>query len=310
MPVSLHSLRSPGLAGVFLLWALGGCEYVMGGIEDQEPSGDAAVGTDSGRGSGTDDAGADESGPADGEGETDTGADPGASPDATGDTGGSDGGLGGACCDPSGLPGCGDPSVEACVCESDPYCCEVAWDVDCAGKVERLGCGFCGQSDDGFTGTCCTASTSPGCGDAEIEACVCALDPLCCSQDWDALCVDLLVDSGCGTCEGGVQTCCEAMDGPGCAADAEVEACVCDAAPECCSEAWTQTCGQLVSVLGCAVCGPSEPEPQECCHHGAGGGCSEVEVESCVCAVDPYCCQVLWDDQCVAAVDDLACGSC
>ena len=38
------------------------------------------------------------------------------------------------CCDPVGLlgcPGCSDQEVEGCVCDLDPYCCDVQWDEVC-----------------------------------------------------------------------------------------------------------------------------------------------------------------------------------
>ncbi|MBL9118856.1 MAG: hypothetical protein JNL80_02940 [Phycisphaerae bacterium] len=46
-----------------------------------------------------------------------------------------------------------------------------------------------------------------------------------------------------------------------------------------------------------------------CCEIGTPG-CSQSKVEACVCAVDPYCCETAWDDQCVAEVDAFRCGDC
>lgn len=51
------------------------------------------------------------------------------------------------CCSPTATAGCTEPSVEACVCDEDPYCCATAWDSICVGEVESLGCGTCGGID-------------------------------------------------------------------------------------------------------------------------------------------------------------------
>jgi len=41
-----------------------------------------------------------------------------------------------------------------------------------------------------------------------------------------------------------------------------------------------------------------------------GPGCDDPVIEACVCAVDPYCCDTAWDEQCVAEVESLLCGDC
>jgi hypothetical protein len=46
-----------------------------------------------------------------------------------------------------------------------------------------------------------------------------------------------------------------------------------------------------------------------CCEVGAPG-CNDAAIESCVCLADPFCCETEWDQQCVLAVDLLACGDC
>lgn len=53
------------------------------------------------------------------------------------------GGASGSCCEASAGPGCEDPGVAACVCRTDPFCCNYLWDGFCAGEVESLGCGSC-----------------------------------------------------------------------------------------------------------------------------------------------------------------------
>lgn len=58
-----------------------------------------------------------------------------------------------------------------------------------------------------------------------------------------------------------------------------------------------------VRRVGC--CTPSHG----CCETGAAG-CSDAAVSACVCAQDPYCCEVEWDQLCVSEVDSFGCGTC
>ncbi|HET6585299.1 MAG TPA: hypothetical protein VFG69_17695 [Nannocystaceae bacterium] len=55
------------------------------------------------------------------------------------------GGGDGACCMPTGGPGCGDPFVEECICgfAGDVYCCVEDWDAQCVAEVIMFGCGEC-----------------------------------------------------------------------------------------------------------------------------------------------------------------------
>ncbi|NOX57623.1 MAG: S8 family serine peptidase [Planctomycetes bacterium] len=48
----------------------------------------------------------------------------------------------------------------------------------------------------------------------------------------------------------------------------------------------------------------------DCCTSDGSSGCSDAQIESCVCASDPYCCDVIWDGICVFRVEDLQCGVC
>jgi hypothetical protein len=60
--------------------------------------------------------------------------------------GGSTGGGGGpaACCVPTVTAGCpADPALEACVCGSDPFCCDSEWDSLCVDEVDSFMCGVC-----------------------------------------------------------------------------------------------------------------------------------------------------------------------
>jgi len=48
----------------------------------------------------------------------------------------------------------------------------------------------------------------------------------------------------------------------------------------------------------------------DCCETHVSPGCWDPLVASCVCAEDPYCCEVMWDRECVDNVYGWGCGSC
>ncbi len=53
-------------------------------------------------------------------------------------------GTDGPCCTDQGGPGCPeDATIETCVCDDDPYCCDTSWDWTCIDEVVTLGCGSC-----------------------------------------------------------------------------------------------------------------------------------------------------------------------
>jgi hypothetical protein len=159
-------------------------------------------------------------------------------------------------------------------------------------------------------GSCCEPQTTPACEDPEVAACVCALDPYCCEEEWDDVCVDLMKDSNCGSCEVDkpmpAAECCSSSDGMGCV-DADIQACVCDRDPFCCQVLWDDACVAQVANFGCGSCTIGGP----CCEVHDEPGCpSDQYVETCVCAADPFCCDTSWDSICVNEVTTLACGTC
>lgn len=54
-----------------------------------------------------------------------------------------------------------------------------------------------------FDHNCCLTGHGPGCSLPEIEACVCELDPYCCTVEWDEFCVAEVTSFGCGICRAG-----------------------------------------------------------------------------------------------------------
>jgi hypothetical protein len=103
----------------------------------------------------------------------------------------------GDCCVVHSNPGCTVPSIQACVCGYDPFCCNTSWDSYCVTGVDSYGCGTCSG---GGPGDCCTAHSTPGCTNATIQNCVCAGDSYCCNYQWDGLCVSEVASFGCGSC--------------------------------------------------------------------------------------------------------------
>ncbi len=84
-----------------------------------------------------------------------------------------------SCCIAHFGKGCGNASVQDCVCFMDQFCCDKQWDEVCAKESDL--CGSCG-------GDCCIANGSVGCADHTIEICVCAMDVFCCNVIWDTTC--------------------------------------------------------------------------------------------------------------------------
>lgn len=92
--------------------------------------------------------------------------------------------------------------------------------------------------------------------------------------------------------------CCSINSVPGCT-EPGIEACVCDFDDYCCNEAWDFTCVQIAQQCG-KTCDPDSDVNEPCCQSSDAPGCESAELESCVCASDPYCCEDGWDDNCVA----------
>ena len=215
--------------------------------------------------------------------------------------------FGSDCCAPSAGVGCGDPEVEACVCDLDPYCCDSEWDHVCVDLMIDVGCMACDASTQLVPDSCCAPTGGPGCPDTAMSECVCAVDPFCCDVQWDETCVGLVDEYACGTCL--PPSCCEAITEPGCAADLEIESCVCAADPFCCEQQWDNLCVSEVQTVGCGDCGWVSAGGG-CCEANGTPGCDDPEIEACVCPGDAFCCQTSWDSLCVDNVETYGCGMC
>jgi hypothetical protein len=216
----------------------------------------------------------------------------------------------GACCggSPTGAPGCIDAACEACVCAKDTFCCNTAWDGTCAleAAVECSEVCFC-QAD------CCHPTAAvPGCALAPCEACVCASDPACCDVAWDDACVAAATASCQEACQCPTPSaCCEAnptggagCDEPGC------EACVCAVDGFCCSAAWDEVCASAALGVCDPACGCPPPKGDCCTATPEAAGCTSAPCQSCVCALDPTCCDLVWDVGCVQITDEACAQTC
>jgi len=120
--------------------------------------------------------------------------------------------------------------------------------VDCLG-FDTSACTVATGSD------CCIANGTPGCDDLACQTAMCALDPFCCSNSWDAICAGN-APLVCGPCAGAGCThpVCEA----GVALVSGCDPCVtsiCAVDAFCCSTSWDSICvGQVNTVCGLSVC--------------------------------------------------------
>ena len=112
-----------------------------------------------------------------------------------------------------------------------------------------------GMMDDGALpgGDCCVAHGGLGCDDPAVEACVCALDDVCCSAGWDEICVEEAGQCGAACMGGGGDAgdCCVPHLTPGCS-NLEIEGCVCSFDDFCCSTEWDEICVDEVFECGVA----------------------------------------------------------
>ena len=238
-------------------------------------------------------------------------------------------------CDPD--IGCVFAPLDAGICDDGNDCTEGDYCDDgvCISGIDicpaQCGNGVCQESKGETCGTCsldcgpcssgCTTSTFPGCGGCGCEACVCAIQPECCTGPWNEQCAFLCVEN-CGVAQSG----CESGSVPGCCG-CGCETCVCDKHPECCTDAWTDVCiaacatecdGTCATYCGDGTC--SDNETCDTCTEDCGvcpatgcearpePGCDGCACESCVCELAPGCCESAWSSLCATACQS-ECGS-
>ena len=183
--------------------------------------------------------------------------------------------FGGPGCEELAQAGCGSCACEACVCAMDPYCCQSAWDVTCVGECMDA-CGGCGVCE-------------PSC-EGEVEAKICGADGC---------------GGSCGACPGAAPYCtalgqCSAVCEPACATSA-------DGPLSCGDDGCGGSCGTCAQDEIC-VSGLCAPGATACDAHD-GPGCGACACEACVCAMDAFCCDSSWDEQCKSECTSY-CGGC
>jgi hypothetical protein len=186
----------------------------------------------------------------------------------------------------------GDPCtkpVGAC-CSADGTC-TLTTEAMCAGEYQGNGttcdpnpCPIMGACGDPASGDCSVANGTPFCDDAKCCQAVCAADAFCCETEWDQLCADLTATICLPT-----GACC---DGNG--------ACTIQTEADCAAIGTYEGDGTTCTPDPC-----SPPLPQ--CGDAAAGDCFEAngnaacDDKACcneVCALDPFCCEELWDQLC------------
>lgn len=106
-----------------------------------------------------------------------------------------------SCCEASDSPGCNEPSVLSCLCAIDSVCCTGSFDEVCVQEAIAECGAQCEQPEP--TSTCCEAAPEPGCLDETVEACVCGIDPTCCTSTFDQNCANLAQGQCGASCGGG-----------------------------------------------------------------------------------------------------------
>jgi hypothetical protein len=163
-------------------------------------------------------------------------------------------------------------------------------------------------SSGAFASDCCSPKNTPGCDQPACVAIICPQDPFCCIVQWDSLCADAaLALCDCGVepppdpCAASTNDCFTSGSGPGCN-DAVCCQTVCAADPFCCTNSWDGLCADY-AVSFCDGA-PTEPagcgiSTNDCFEISTGPGCADATCCASVCAVDPFCCNSLWDFLCV-----------
>ncbi|MCI0364075.1 MAG: hypothetical protein L0219_09360 [Phycisphaerales bacterium] len=218
-----------------------------------------------------------------------------------------DGGIAGGSCPGAGscfvshgTPGCDSEVCCSAVCDLDPFCCNAIWDSQCVDEAAKL-CATCGGEG---SPDCFTVHNFPTCGDPMCCSIVCTNDPFCCDTEWDALCVQGAFDHC--TC-GGAQTgsCFTSHGTPWCDLD-DCCAAVCNVDPFCCELNWDNLCVTEANQL-CTTCGG--PGAGNCLAAHPNTYCNNADCCQWICAIDPFCCGVTWDDKCALEALEM-CATC
>ncbi len=215
---------------------------------------------------------------------------------------------------------CQQGQVETCqTCPQDCGPCVACGDGICqqnqgeSCSVCPEDCGPC-QGD----GDCCEIHESPGCDDPDITACVCAMDPFCCNNYWDQLCVNEGEECG-AQCNGCEPSCA----GKQCGSDGCGGSCgTCPPSAICqnnlCVPVGSQTCGEYMDCMMQKAC-PADLPLEECLFWCApNGDLPGVAKELVYCIYETcnswnpksFCFQAALSGQCAAVYKECVGGGC
>jgi hypothetical protein len=90
------------------------------------------------------------------------------------------------------------------------------------------------------SGSCCSAHDTPGCGNADLQVCVCEKLPECCTKAWTDACVFIVAQK---YCQAGVRDC---VCGTGTAQWGQTQ---------CCESQWSASCDSVAELKCNAVAG-------------------------------------------------------
>ena len=205
--------------------------------------------------------------------------------------------------------GCADSTCCERVCLTDPNCCSQTWDLACT-QLAALYCLDCGGP---LSGSCCHAQLTPFCNDPLCCDRVCNIDPYCCNTRWDVACVELantecnLWNCRCGDPAAG--DCRSAHGNPGCS-DFDCCNAVCLLDPWCCTVSWDYSCINIASQECTTNPACGDAGSGSCYVRHQNPGCDDAGCCDRVCEVDPLCCEITWDDDCVRFAEEVCtrCG--
>lgn len=182
-------------------------------------------------------------------------------------TGGEVGGNSGACCFSTDTPGCAEPGVMECVCESDAFCCDSEWDQACVDRANDECGASCGGGTGGIssggTGGIINAGGSGGIvGTGGTGGVI-----------FTGGTGGFIATGGSGGGVGG--NCCSSHPGQGCQVPS-VQECVCGDDPYCCENQWDNACVARAESCGADCGGGNTGGTGGSVGTGGSGGNSQV----------------------------------
>ena len=245
-------------------------------------------------------------------------------------------------CSEAGGPGCTDSACCATVCDFDPFCCEVAWDLACVDSASLL----CPPPPVPVNDECAGAIAITGTGvfDFDLTGATTGIMGPGCWSSTEAMESDVWFKWTC-TCAGARFTTCGLSDldtvievypaWTGCPSDADDAICCNDDAiplgscgfqsdiPFCdtrCGEEYYIRIGVYPGTPAgsgefAIVCEPpaffccGSPTAGSCFAAHASATCNDFDCCWAVCNLQPHCCQTEWDVACVkAAIEAVDCA--